>query len=73
MTAKFETSSLTSPAGSTASSKTTSEHAGHSAQTVGNTVQSGDVFRVEYYAAFAGETHRPASPGRSGITGRWPR
>jgi hypothetical protein len=30
------------------------EHAGHSAQTVGNTVQSGGVFRVEDYTALAG-------------------
>jgi hypothetical protein len=30
------------------------EHAGHSAQTVGNSVQPGDVFRVEDYAALAG-------------------
>src|SRR3984893_7846087 len=30
------------------------EHAGHSAQTIGNTAKSGDVFRVEDYAALAG-------------------
>jgi hypothetical protein len=30
------------------------EHAGHRAQTVGNTVQSGDVFGVEDYSALAG-------------------
>jgi hypothetical protein len=30
------------------------EHARHRAQTVGNTVQSGDVFGAEDYAALAG-------------------
>ena len=30
------------------------EHAGHSSQTIGNSAKSGDVFRVEDYAALAG-------------------